>query len=89
MGDSALSFVDFFLRQVFAMVANGHLELQAYNAEAVIMPSAEENRIPNIAEVVEISFAHGRDFFCSSNISKTQNPRVSSAAQCQALSWHL
>lgn len=45
--DSALSFIDFVLRQIFAMVTNGHLELQAYNAEAVIMPSAEENRIPN------------------------------------------
>ena len=45
--DSALSFIDFVLRQIFAIVTNGHLELQAYNAEAVIMPSAEENRIPN------------------------------------------
>ena len=45
--DSALSLIDFVLRQIFAMVTNGHLELQAYNAEAVIMPSAEENRIPN------------------------------------------
>lgn len=45
--DSALSLIDFVLRQTFAMVTNGHLELQAYNAEAVIMPSAEENRIPN------------------------------------------
>lgn len=44
---SALSFIDFILRQIFAMVTNGHLELQAYNAETVIMPSAEENRIPN------------------------------------------
>lgn len=44
---SALSFIDFVLRQIFAMVTNGHLELQAYNAETVIMPSAEENRIPN------------------------------------------
>lgn len=43
---SALSFIDFVLRQIFAMITNGHLELQAYNAETVL-PSAEENRIPN------------------------------------------
>ena len=42
--DSALSFIDFILRQVFVVVINGHLELQAYKAASAIMPSAAENR---------------------------------------------